>query len=47
MGAALPDAIYPYHMTATIQGVATFDATKFATLGCSVPTGRPTWSRVK
>lgn len=47
LGAALPDAIYPYQMTATIQGTVAFDATKTATLGCIVSTGRSTWSRVK
>jgi len=47
MGAALPDAIYPYQMVATIQGAVAFDAMKVATLGCVVATGRPTWSRMK
>lgn len=47
MGAALPDAIYPYRMIATVQNAVAFDATKFATLGCTVPLDRCTWSRAK
>jgi len=47
MGAALPDAIYPYQVIATVQSAVAFDATKFATLGCTVASERSTWSRVK
>lgn len=47
MGAALPDAIYPYQMIATVQNAVAFDAVKFATLGCTVASGGSTWSRVK